>query len=121
MSEPFGCDAHEGSRSTAMLLFGESHAAGTASLPSAGSLRALQSTRHGTRVCGDRQHIPRRKSRRIDDASGENLHRAVRLDFPIQRIPPRLTLVAFLAAENYTFDFSINHKGKTPGSLRRWA
>src|ERR1035438_6143527 len=103
MSEPFGCDDHEGSRSTAMLLFGESHAAGTASLPSAGSLRALQSARDGIAVCRAHGNIPRRQSRRIDDASGENLHRAVRLDFPIQRIPPRLTLVAFLAAENSTY------------------
>src|SRR5271169_73849 len=137
MSEPFCCDAHEGSHSTAMLLFGESHAAGTPStamllfgeshaagtpsLPSAGTLRALQSARDGIAVCRTHGNIPRRQSRRIDDASGENLHRAVRLDFPIQRIPPRLTLVAFLAAENATFDISINQKGKTPGSLRRWA
>jgi hypothetical protein len=68
MSEPFGCDAHEGSRSTAMLLFGESHAAGTTSLPSAGSLRALQSVRDGIAVCRAHGNIPRRQSRRRDDA-----------------------------------------------------
>src|ERR1035438_8991854 len=95
MSEPFGCDDHEGSRSTAMLLFGESHAAGTASLPNAGSLRALQSARDGIAICRAHGNIPRRQSRRIDDASGENLHRAVRLDFPIQRIPPGLPLTPF--------------------------
>jgi hypothetical protein len=96
-----------------MLLFGESHAAGTASLASAGPLRAVQSAGDGIAVCRARGNIPRRQSRQRYDASNGNLDRAVRLAFPISRIPPWLTLVAFLAAENSTSDISINQKGKT--------
>ena len=91
--DSFGCDAHDGSRSTAMLLLGESHAAGTASLSRAGSLGAVQSARDGIAVCRAHGNIARRQSRRRDDASGEKLDCAVRLDFSIHRVPTRLTLL----------------------------
>jgi hypothetical protein len=41
--------------------------------------------------------------------------------FPFSGIPPRLTLLAFLAAKNSIFDIGINQEGKTSGSLRRRA
>jgi hypothetical protein len=95
VSESAGCNAHDGSRSTGMLLFGESHAAGTASLASAGPVRALQSALDKIAVRRAHWDVPCRQSRRRDDALAKISTAPSDSTFPFSEYHPGLPFSPF--------------------------